>query len=206
MLRKLAGATIWSLSLLVSPRLLWAVDQAKKRIYSRALERGFKRVGTGSIIEFPVILAGQRYISIGKHLKAFAGLQMEALDRYLGHVYTPEVVIGDNVIFNRGCHVACVNRIEIGDNVIIASRVFITDHSHGDISAEALDLPPIRRKVVSKGPVVIEDNVWIGEGVSIMPNVRIGRNSIVGTNSVVTRDIPPNSVACGVPARTIRTL
>jgi len=77
---------------------------------------------------------------------------------------------------------------------------------HGEITAEALKIPPALREVVSKGPVIIEDNVWIGEGVAIMPNLTIGKNSIIGANSVVTSTIPPNSVAAGIPARVIKTL
>lgn len=77
---------------------------------------------------------------------------------------------------------------------MIASKVFITDHSHGEININSLTLPPSSRKIVSKGAVIIEDNVWIGEGVCILPNVTIGRNSIVGANSVVTNNIPENCV------------
>ena len=54
--------------------------------------------------------------------------------------------------------------------------------------------------------MIIEDNVWIGEGVVIMPNVRIGRNAIVGANAVVTKDVPADCVVGGIPARVIRFL
>jgi acetyltransferase-like isoleucine patch superfamily enzyme len=69
-----------------------------------------------------------------------------------------------------------------------------------------LHRPPINRPLISKGPVIIEDNVWIGEGVCITPNVRIGKNAIVGANAVVTKDVPPNTVVAGVPARVIKLL
>ncbi|WP_032599622.1 DapH/DapD/GlmU-related protein, partial [Bacteroides fragilis] len=57
-----------------------------------------------------------------------------------------------------------------------------------------------------KGPVVIGNNVWIGEGASILPNVTIGDNSIVAAHAVVTKNIPANSIAVGCPARIIRTI
>jgi acetyltransferase-like isoleucine patch superfamily enzyme len=60
--------------------------------------------------------------------------------------------------------------------------------------------------VFSKGPVIIEDGVWIGEGACVLPGVRVGRFAIVGANAVVTRDVPPYTVVGGVPARPIRTL
>ncbi|MCK7499235.1 MAG: hypothetical protein MZW92_58750 [Comamonadaceae bacterium] len=67
-------------------------------------------------------------------------------------------------------------------------------------------MPPNLRPVVSKGPVIIEDEVWLGQGVVVLPNVRIGRSSIIGANAVVTHDIPPYSVAAGAPAKVIRTI
>jgi acetyltransferase-like isoleucine patch superfamily enzyme len=88
----------------------------------------------------------------------------------------------------------------------MASKIFITDHSHGEVDGDALTTPPSQRKVVSKGPVIIGDNAWIGEGVVIMPDVTIGKNAIVGANSVVTTSIPENAVAAGIPARVLRVL
>jgi acetyltransferase-like isoleucine patch superfamily enzyme len=60
--------------------------------------------------------------------------------------------------------------------------------------------------VVSKGPVIIEDNVLIGEGAAILPNVTIGKNAIIGANAVITKDVPPNAVVGGVPGRVLRIL
>ena len=56
------------------------------------------------------------------------------------------------------------------------------------------------------GPVIIEDGVWIGDKVTILPNVRIGKNAVIGANSVVTKDIPENCVAGGIPAKIIKTI
>jgi len=103
-------------------------------------------------------------------------------------------------------HIGCTNKIVIGDNVLIASRVYITDHSHGEVTIDALNIPPNFRPIISKGPVIIEDNVWIGEGVCILSGVTIGKNAIIGANSVVTKNVSPNSVVGGVPARVIKQL
>ncbi|WP_443197883.1 DapH/DapD/GlmU-related protein [Pseudobutyrivibrio sp. OR37] len=65
---------------------------------------------------------------------------------------------------------------------------------------------PNKRKIRSKGPVIIEKNAWIGRNVCIMPNVVIGEGSIVGANSVVTHDVPPYSIVGGVPARIIKEI
>lgn len=90
---------------------------------------------------------------------------------------------------------------------MIASHVFIEDHSHGG-SKEGYevknDIPKSKLPIFSKGPIIIEDNVWIGENVCILPNVHIGKNAVIGAGSVVTHDVEANSVYAGNPARKIR--
>ena len=181
-------------------------EYARNRIYSNILRRGFCATGETFRIDYPANILGERFITIGNNFSSFPRLRLEAYDRHLDNTYSPSIIFGDNVSINFDCHIGCVNRIVIGNNVLMASKIFITDHMHGEISAEALKTPPSLRKIISKGPVIIEDNVWIGEGVAIMPNVTIGKNSIIGANSVVTKTIPPNSVAAGIPARIIKTL
>jgi acetyltransferase-like isoleucine patch superfamily enzyme len=162
--------------------------------------------GRGAIIRRPRKIVGGRYIRAGAGFDCFAGLRIEAFDCHLGKTFTPEIVIGDKVSINYDCHIGCVNRIEIGDRVLIASRVYISDHAHGAADYSDIETPPSKRLVHSKGPVVIEDDVWIGEGACILPGVRIGRNAIVGANAVVTRDVAPFTIVGGVPARVIRKL
>ena len=110
------------------------------------------------------------------------------------------LIIGDNVQINDACHIAAISKISIGDNVLIASRVFITDHDHGYVSKKSMLLSPLKRVLVSS-PVVIENDVWIGENVTILKGVKIGRGSIIGAGSVVTKNIPRFSLALGVPAK-----
>jgi acetyltransferase-like isoleucine patch superfamily enzyme len=162
--------------------------------------------GRNPYIMYPIYTNGLNNISIGDNFQTFARLRIEAIEKYFDDVYKPKIIIGNNVSINFDCHIGCTNYIKIGDNVLIASKVFITDHSHGNITKEELAIPPVKRKVVSKGPVIIGNNVWIGEGVAIMPNVKIGENSIIGANSVVTKDIPKNSVVAGNPAKIIKRL
>lgn len=168
--------------------------------------RHFKHFGEGSSLPTTCIIKNAKYISVGKNFYSLYNLRLEAWDSYANQSFHPEIIIGDNVNMNTDCHIGCINKIVIGDNVLMASRIYISDHFHGEINAAALNLPPMRRPLYSKGPVIIESNVWIGEGVCIMPGVTIGANSIVGANAVVTKSVPANSVVGGNPARIIRTL
>jgi len=99
-----------------------------------------------------------------------------------------------------------IGKLTIGNNVTLASRVTIIDHSHGKLDETDIDVPVMERALISKGPIYIADNVWIGEGAVILGGISIGKNSVIAANAVVTRDIPSNTVAAGVPARPIKTI
>jgi acetyltransferase-like isoleucine patch superfamily enzyme len=166
----------------------------------------FKTSAINIFFQYPMYLHGGKYISIGENFNCGLRLRLEAFDEHLGFFFTPRITIGKNVSINHDCHIGAINEIIIEDGVLIASKVFITDHYHGEITAEGIFLPPSERKLFCKGSIKIEKNVWVGEGVVILPNVTIGQNTIIGANSVVTKDIPKNSVVGGNPARIIRTL
>ena len=190
------------------------IKQLAKLVYKivhhpayRGLEKEkfqFKSIAGSFFIVDPCIIINPKYITIGKNFSSLNNLRLEALDEYEGDKFCPQIIIGDNVNFNSDCHIGCINKVIIGNNVLFASKVYISDHSHGKIDEEIKYIAPAKRKLFSKGPVIIEDNVWIGEGVSVLPNVTIGKNSIVGANAVVTKDIPPNSVVGGVPAQILK--
>ena len=173
---------------------------------TKAVNYGFKYFGNNSTIPIPSIIMGSKYISIGDDFVAMYNLRLEAWDEYQDEKFTPEIVIGNNVRMNSDCHIGCINKVILGNNIVMASRVYISDHSHGKISKEDIALPPNLRPLFSKGPVIIGDNVWIGEGVCVLPGVTIGNNAIIGANAVVTKDIPANAIAVGIPASVIRIL
>ena len=95
----------------------------------------------------------------------------------------------------------------IGNNVLLASKIYISDSIHGSYvgneSDSHPDIPPIERILTSK-KVEIKDNVWIGEFVSVLPGVTIGKGAIIGANSVVSKDIPDYVIAAGIPAKPIK--
>ncbi len=175
-------------------------------IYSGYYKQQFKKCGSSFSIKSHFDLIGPKFITIGNNFYAGSRLRMEVIDYQRVNTNIPELTIGDNVSFNYDCHIGCTNKIVIGNNVLFASKVFLTDHFHGAISNEDLEVAPGRRLLRSKGPIIIEDNVWVGESVCIMPNVTIGRNTIIGANSVVTKSLPQNCVAGGNPAKVLKHL
>jgi acetyltransferase-like isoleucine patch superfamily enzyme len=170
------------------------------------LKNEFKRSGLNMRMRFPIYLIGGKYITIGNNFYTGPRLRIEAWDKYGIENYTPELIIGNNVSFNFNCHIGCINKIVIGNNVMVGSNVLITDHSHGKGTKEELDIPAGQRTLFSKGEVIIEENVWLGENVSVLSDVIIGKNSIIGCNSVVTKNIPPNVIAAGNPAKILKNL
>lgn len=167
-------------------------------LYTGAVSRQFKFFGTSSVIKRKIdSLVNPQFISIGHDTTIGKRLVLTAWEKTMN---SPRISIGNYCQIGDDAHITAVNKIQIGDNVLVGKKVTITDNSHGDFSYETLLISPLNRDCVSKGCVIIEDNVWIGDKVSILPNVRIGHNSVIGANSVVTKDIPPFSVAVGTPA------
>ncbi len=150
-------------------------------------------------------IKGCQYIRVGNNFSVGKGFRLEAIDNYMLYRFSPEIVIGDNVRIEDYCHIGCVEKVVIGDGVLIASKVFISDHFHGKITKDDIGVPPSNRPLSSK-PVVIGNNVWIGDNVSILPGITLGNNVIIGANSVVTHSFPANSVIAGCPARIIKIL
>ena len=146
-------------------------------------------------------LRGLAFIRIGRNFRVAEGLWLEAIMTYHDQVFSPSIVIGNNVSVSRWSHIAATHRIEIGDGVLIGSNVLITDHHHGhyrDCQSD-VDSPPAQRPLDNDRTVVIGNNVWLGDGVVVMPGVSIGEGSVIGANSVVTRDVPPFTIAAGAP-------
>lgn len=182
------------------------LDIRKNSYYTMWISKQFKEFGNNSGINKPIYLTGGKYISIGNNFHCDHRLRLDAIDSYNNQVFTPSITIGDNVTIQKDCHIGAIDRIVIGDNVLMGSKILITDHSHGYTSLSSILLPPLDRPLVSKGPIYIEKNVWVGEGVVILSGVTIGENSIIGANSVVARSVPKNSVVAGNPARIIKEL
>lgn len=166
----------------------------------------FRACGSNLNLSWPITIMGPQAMSIGDNFIARKNLKLRAFTDFNSQVFSPEIIVGNNVNIETDCHIACINKITIGDNVLIASGVFISDHSHGEPDYIDIKIPPIKRSLTSKGPIIIEENVWIGEHAVILSGVKVGKFSIIGANAVVTKNIPPYSIAGGVPAKVIKSI
>ncbi len=117
----------------------------------------------------------------------------------------PRLILGNNIDIGWMSTIAIGSKVTIGNNVRIAGKTFLAGYPGHPIDAvdRAAGLSDIDEQV---GDIIIEDDVWIATGVTVLPGVRIGSRSIIATGSVVTRDIPADVLAGGVPAKVIKSL
>ena len=109
--------------------------------------------------------------------------------------------MGDHSNLGAWAYVGCSGFISIGSNVLMGPRVSLLAEDHNAASTDE----PIKAQGVTRLPITIEDDVWLGAGVTVVGGVTIGRGSIVAAGSVVTRDVEPFSVVAGVPAALVRS-
>lgn len=156
------------------------------------------------IIRFPIDIRGRRYIDFGTGFTTGRNCRMDVFD---SKSRGKSLIFGNNVQLNDNVHIVCEDSIIIGNNVLMASHIFISDCSHGSYKGDENDtpptIPPAKRPLPSK-PIIIGSNVWIGEGVIVMPGVKIGDGCLIGAHSIVSCDVPDNSVAVGSPLRIVK--
>lgn len=165
--------------------------------------RGFLVFSNARLIRFPIDIRGKKHIKVSKGFTTGVGCRLEAYP--VNEEKT--LFFGDNFQMNDHVHITAMKNVTIGNNVLLASKIYISDCSHGSYSGDENDsdphTAPADRLLFSK-PVLIEDNVWLGEFVSVLPGVTIGKGTIVGANSVVSRSLPPYVIAVGTPAKPIK--
>ncbi len=140
-------------------------------------------------------LRGLAYIQIGRDFRVLEGLWLEALDRYKEQEFTPRIVIGESVSISRWAHVSAIAHIEIGARTLIGNNVFICDHNHGVYAGSdqtSPQVPPAARPLGGGGPVMIGEDVWIGNNAVILGPVTIGKG----------RSSPPTPSLAAMSSRT----
>lgn len=153
------------------------------------------------IIYKNVIINNPHSIFLGHKVGIGANTFLGPVVEYAGIVYNPKIIIGDGTWVGKNCSIAAINKVEIGKNVLFAGFVHITDHSHG---YENISNPIASQPLITKGPVIIEDNCWLGFGCEILSGVHIGEHSIVAARAVVTKNVPAYSIVAGNPAKIVK--
>ncbi len=186
----------------------------------------FARIGSSVFIQDNVEFSGASSIEIGSGVYIFRGVYIDgggysdkklslenknnkiclengvAIERNvnIGALGGTFIHIGQNTFIGPGTCIAGPGDIKIGKNCLIAAQsgIFANNHNFADMEL------PIREQGITRRGIVIEDDCWLGSGVKVLDGVTIGKGSVIGANSVVTKDIPPFSVAVGIPARVIK--
>jgi len=171
----------------------------KHRFYTTLVRGGFGAMGRSCVVQVPMRCTNPGRIFLGDRVFVGADAWIDCFatpDEKL----SPRIDVGDDTMIGYHSHIMAIGHLKIGKHVLIADKVYISDnmHSFEDVGK------PIMEQGLTHRPVEIEDEVWLGENVCVLPGVRIGRHSVVGCNSVVTKDIPPYCVAAGAPAKIIR--
>ena len=177
-----------------SRKLSLCVKMCVDLFYTGFIKKRFFRIGKNSVVSYRCHFVGESRISIGDSSEICPD---NCITAWKGSIYDQGqtiIEIGDNVQMGASCHITGINHICVGNGCLLGKRVTITDNSHGDTSIESVSKKPAARRLFSKGEVIIGENVWIGDKVTILPNVHIGNKSIIGANSVVSSDIPSNSI------------
>jgi acetyltransferase-like isoleucine patch superfamily enzyme len=124
---------------------------------------------------------------------------------WIGHgskirAHEGEVVIGAKTVIGQECTISSFQHVSIGRECIVADRVMLIDFDHGVVEVER----PIRDQGIYKRDVRVGHNVWVGYGACFLRGAVVGDNAVIGTYTVVTRDVPANAVAAGVPVKVLR--
>lgn len=207
-------------------RSFWDIVQMFSRIFPM-LMRGlwwkirFKTVGGLLLIGHNVDIRNPQHISAGKDviIEDFAEIQGLSLhgvnlgnqvtvgrfavvrpSGYYGREIGEGLNVGNHSNIGAFCYIGCSGQIKIGDNVLMGPRVTMSaeNHNYADNSQ------PIKEQGVTRLPISIEDDCWLGSNSVILAGVTIGKGSIVAAGAVVTKDVPPYSIVAGVPATIIR--
>ena len=200
---------IWLFSRVYTYNLhAWLIGK-RNGIYTIWIRNFMGQVGEECKFQYPLRLqgGGNLRICIGPRTLIQSYSILGCWDHYGENVsYKPEIKIGSDCCIGEFSHITACNRVVIGNGLLTGRFVYIGDNAHGRFSKEEFNIPPVKRNLFSKGEVVIGNNVWLGDKVAVLSGVHIGDGAVVAANAVVTKDIPPYSLAAGVPAKVIKQI
>jgi acetyltransferase-like isoleucine patch superfamily enzyme len=195
----------------------WGWSRAWRFARDRRMFTGMHAVHAGRLLRAR-LRSARRRADVHLHGMSFLGRRVELTaprgegrlvigpwcwigDRVALRSHAGRITVGAKVVIGGGTTVNSYLDVSIGDGTIVADDVHITDFDH---RTDRVDVP-IKDQGIVSAPVRIGPDVWLGRGVTVLRGVDIGRGSVIGAHAVVTRDVPPYSVAVGAPARVVRS-
>lgn len=208
LLKKIIIILMWIISKMYPYFLSESLRGYRDNLYTMWIRNFIGYVGKHSTIAMPCNLqgCGQLNISIGDYTCIKSHSILGCWAKYGNQQFNPSLTIGNHCNIGEYNHITACNKITIGDGLLTGRYVYIGDNSHGELSIQDSIIPPIERKLLSKGDISIGRNVWIGDKVTILAGTHIGNNVIVAANSVVLTEIPDNCVIAGIPAKIVKRL
>lgn len=163
----------------------------------------FASLGKGVEVHYTCDLRNTGLMELGSFITVLKDTRLHALPSAMNES-SPALTIGDHCFIGPRCHIAALNRIHIGDNVLFAASVLVQDRGH---NFSDITRPIIEQGYVQGGTIRIGAGSWIGQGAVIICDsgeLTLGRNCVVAANAVVTRSAPDYSVLSGNPARIVK--
>jgi len=180
-------------------KILFLVRYLKHRLFTR-----FNHLGWRVTFDRNVRIINPEYMHLGDYVSLDMDSELAVINGHYKYSYNyrnPALIIENGVGIGKGTIIFAVKSIRIKKNVMIGPYCFIADYDHG---YEDVNRPVVHQRLMNIKSVVIEEGAWIGAHATICSGVTIGKNAVIGAGSVVTKDIPPYSVAVGVPAKVIK--
>lgn len=191
---KSQGLKRWLVMALQPMARLWRIVFVERvvRVWALArLQEGLGRaVDPSNVILGTVELQGTRRVSLGKRAMIYPGVYLETQGE-------GRIDIGDDVVLSRGVHLVAFEHIVLGDGVMVGEYSSVRDADHRRSESA------MRYSGHISAPIRVERNVWIARGVTVLKGVTLGEGAVVGANAVVTRDVPPQCVVAGIPAKSL---
>lgn len=181
--------------------VFYSLRHIKQNLYSQWICGRLKYAGKNISFQSIALLKGCQYIDIDSNTCFGKDLFLTV---WKSDKNEPNLTIGKNCSFGAYNHITAINKITIGEGCLTGKWVTITDNSHGYTDVNSLKIQPVKRQLMSKGPITIGKNVWIGDKATILPGVTIGDGAVIAANAVVTKNVSAYNIVGGNPARIIK--
>jgi acetyltransferase-like isoleucine patch superfamily enzyme len=172
----------------------------RNKLFTLLFSSQFAEFGTGARISPPFRFYGLNEMSLGEGVMINPDCWLQTIP---GHreAGSSKLIIKAHAAIGMGAHISAAKQVIIGEYVILARNVYISDHAH---AFENIKIPIIQQGIHGIAPVSIGWGTWLGQNVVVLPGVTIGRHCVIGANSVINSSIPDFSVAVGAPARVVK--